>query len=101
MNAFAERFVKILSHELLDCFIVMVEKHLTYLVSESIARVKQLVDGEPLMLFDLTLDATDRKNLIHDPTYTAYRKSQSQKLIKHMNDTLDPQLKAFESANGK
>ena len=34
MNAFAERFVQTLRYELLDYFIIMGEKHLTYLLSE-------------------------------------------------------------------
>lgn len=62
------------------------------------ARVKQLVDGEPLMLFDTATDPTERKNLIKDPKYAADLAALSQQLLAHMKRTADPQTKAFEAA---
>ena len=35
------------------------------------ARVRQLVEGEPLMLFDTAADPGERKNLVRDPKYAA------------------------------
>ncbi|MEZ6142321.1 MAG: sulfatase [Zavarzinella sp.] len=60
------------------------------------ARVKQLVEGEPLMLFDTAKDPTERKNLINDPTYARERAELSKKLLAHMRATDDPQTKAFQ-----
>ncbi|WP_439621626.1 sulfatase family protein [Gemmata sp.] len=62
------------------------------------ARVKQLVEGEPLMLFDTAADPTERKNLINDPKYAADLAALSKKLLAHMKQTEDPQTKAFEAA---
>ncbi len=62
------------------------------------ARVRQLVEGEPLMLFDLTKDPTERVNLIKDPQYAADVAELSKKLLAHMKKTDDPQLAAFEAA---
>jgi N-sulfoglucosamine sulfohydrolase len=65
------------------------------------ARVKQLVDGEPLMLFDTAIDPTERKNLLRDPKYAADLAALSAKLLAHMKRTEDPQLKALEAALSK
>ena len=65
------------------------------------ARVKQLVDGESLMLFDTTADPAERKNLIRDPMYAADVAALSKKLRAHMKRTEDPQTKAFEAALAK
>ena len=62
------------------------------------ARVKQLVEGEPLMLFDTAADPTERKNLIRDPKYANDVAELSKKLLAHMKRTEDPQTKAFEAA---
>ncbi len=62
------------------------------------ARVKQLVDGEPLMLFDTAVDPTERKNLINDPKYANDVAKLSKMLLAHMKRTEDPQTKAFEVA---
>ncbi len=62
------------------------------------ARVKQLVEGESLMLFDTATDPTERKNLIHDPKYANEVVELSKKLLVHMKQTEDPQLPAFEAA---
>jgi N-sulfoglucosamine sulfohydrolase len=62
------------------------------------ARVKQLVEGEPLMLFDLTSDPDERKNLINDPKYAADMAELSKRLLAHMKKTADPETKAFETA---
>lgn len=62
------------------------------------ARVKQLLDGEPLMLFDIANDPTERKNLISDPRYARDLADLSRKLLLHMRNTDDPQTKAFEAA---
>lgn len=64
-------------------------------------RVKQLVEGEPLMLFDIARDPNERKNLIADPQYAADIAALSQKLLAHMQRTDDPQTKAFEAAFAK
>ncbi len=64
-------------------------------------RVKQLVDGETLMLFDTAIDPTERKNLINDAKYASEVASLSQKLLSHMKRTDDPQTIAFESAIAK
>lgn len=62
------------------------------------ARVKQLVEGEPLMLFDTAADPTERKNLVKDPKCAADIAALSAKLLAHMKRTEDPQTKAFEAA---
>lgn len=62
------------------------------------ARVKQLVEGEPLMLFDTAADPTERKNLVRDPKYANDVAELSKKLLAHMKRTGDPQTKAFEAA---
>ena len=62
------------------------------------ARVKQLVEGEKLMLFDITSDPTERKNVIKDPKYANDLVELSKKLLAHMKRTEDPQMKAFEAA---
>jgi len=61
------------------------------------ARVKQLVDGEPLMLFDTAADPTERKNLYKDPNYAKDLAELSQKLLAHMKQTNDPLTNSFES----
>lgn len=61
-------------------------------------RVKQLVDGETLMFFDIAADPTERKNLIYDPQYAKEVAELSQKLLAHMRATDDPQTMAFEAA---
>ncbi|CAN5599874.1 sulfatase [soil metagenome] len=61
------------------------------------ARVKQLVDGESLMLFDTAADPTERKNLIRDPKYANDVVELKKKLLTHMQKTDDPQTKAFEA----
>lgn len=65
------------------------------------ARVKQLVEGEPLMLFDTAADPTERKNLIANPKYATDVTELAKKLLAHMKKTEDPQTKAFEAAIGK
>jgi len=62
------------------------------------SRVKQLLDGETLMLFNTELDPTERINLITDPKYAKDVEDLSQKLLTHMKKTDDPQVKAFEAA---
>ncbi|MBA4192577.1 MAG: sulfatase [Planctomycetaceae bacterium] len=62
------------------------------------ARVKQLVEGEPLMLFDTATDPGERKNLINDPKYANDVAELSKKLLTHMKRTDDPQTKPFEAA---
>ena len=62
------------------------------------ARVKQLVEGETLMLFDTSADPTERKNLINDLKYSSEVSELSKKLLAHMKRTDDPQTKAFEAA---
>jgi N-sulfoglucosamine sulfohydrolase len=62
------------------------------------ARVKQLVEGEPLMLFDTAADPTERKNLVRDPKYANDVVELGKKLLAHMKRTEDPQTKAFEAA---
>lgn len=61
-------------------------------------RVKQLVEGEALMLFDTANDPAERNNLIDDPKYASDKAELSQKLFKHMQQTNDPQATAFEKA---
>jgi N-sulfoglucosamine sulfohydrolase len=62
------------------------------------SRVKQLVEGETLMLFDIAADPTERKNLINDPKYANDVKELSQQLLAHMQRTDDPQLESLETA---
>ena len=64
-------------------------------------RVKQLVEGEKLMLFDTATDPSERTNLIHDPKYAADAALLTQKLLAHMKKTTDPQTTAFEAATAK
>jgi len=62
------------------------------------SRVKQLVEGETLMLFDTAADPTERKNLIGDPKYANDVAELTKKLLAHMKKTDDPQTKAYEAA---
>lgn len=62
------------------------------------ARVKQLVEGEPLMLFDTAADPSERTNLIHNPRHANEVAELSAKLLAHMRRTDDPQTAAFEAA---
>ena len=62
------------------------------------ARVKQLVVGEPLMLFDTVADPTERTNLINDPRHASEADALSRKLLDHMRKTNDPQTDAFTAA---
>lgn len=62
------------------------------------ARVKQLTIGEPLMLFDLSNDPAERKNLIRDANYAGDVKELIQRLLDHMQRTDDPQGNAFKAA---
>ncbi len=61
-------------------------------------RVKQLVIGEPLMLFDLTADPSERTNVLRDPKYAADLAQLSEKLLAHMRATGDPQTENFQAA---
>ena len=65
------------------------------------ARVKQLVVGESLMLFDTAADSTERKNLINDPKYARDVEELSKKLLAHMKRTDDPQTQAFDAVIAK
>lgn len=62
------------------------------------ARVKQLLEGEMMMLFDTAADPSERTNLINDPKHSNEIAELSQKLIAHMKQTGDPELPAFEAA---
>lgn len=61
-------------------------------------RVKQLVDGERLMLFDTAADPAERINLIHDSRYANDVEELSRKLLEHMQRTNDPETEAFTAA---
>jgi N-sulfoglucosamine sulfohydrolase len=65
------------------------------------ARVRQLVEGETLMLFDTAADPAERKNLVKDPKYAGDVAALSAKLLAHMKRTEDPQTQAFEAALAK
>lgn len=65
------------------------------------SRVKQLVEGEPLLLFDTAADPSERTNLIHDPRRAAEVAELSKKLLAHMQQTADPQTAAFQAALAK
>lgn len=65
------------------------------------ARVKQLVEGEPLMLFDTAADPGERTNLVRDPKYADDVADLGRKLLAHMKRTDDPQTAAFEAALAK
>lgn len=62
------------------------------------ARVKQLVEGEALMLFDTAADPSERTNLIKDPKYASDVDHLSRKLLAHMQRTNDPETMAFSAA---
>jgi len=62
------------------------------------ARVKQLVEGEPLMFFDLAADPTERVNRIDDPKYASEIAELSTGLLEAMRRTEDPQTEAFAAA---
>ncbi len=62
------------------------------------ARVRQLVSGEPLMLFDTQLDPTERINRVHDPNYADDFLELSQKLLAELRASDDPQAVAFLQA---
>lgn len=59
------------------------------------ARVKQLVVGEALMLFDTAADPAERTNRIHDPRYASEAAALSQKLLQEMRRTGDPLAEDF------
>jgi N-sulfoglucosamine sulfohydrolase len=61
-------------------------------------RVKQLVVGETLMLFDTQADPGERKNVIRDPKYAGDLAELSKKLLAHMKKTGDPQTATFQAA---
>jgi N-sulfoglucosamine sulfohydrolase len=61
-------------------------------------RVRQLVEGEPLMFFDTAADPSERTNLIQDPARASEVAALSRKLLAHMKRTNDPQTSAFEAA---
>lgn len=65
------------------------------------ARVKQLVVGETLMLFDTAADPAERTNRIGDPKYADDVAGLAKKLLAHMKKTDDPQALAFEAAVAK
>ena len=52
--------------------------------------MKQLVEGETLMLFDTAADPTERKNLVRDPMYAHDVMELSKKLLAHMKRTVRP-----------
>jgi N-sulfoglucosamine sulfohydrolase len=64
-------------------------------------RVKQLIEGEKLMLFDTAADPAERRNLIDDPKYANEVAELSRKLLDHMRRTNDPQTSALEEALAK
>jgi N-sulfoglucosamine sulfohydrolase len=61
-------------------------------------RVKQLVVGEKLALFDLTTDPDERNNVIGQKGYAKTLADLSERLLAHMKNTNDPQTQAFEAA---
>ncbi len=61
-------------------------------------RVKQLVEGEKLALYDLTTDPDERVNILDRKEYARVFANLSAKLLAHMKATDDPQTKAFEAA---
>jgi N-sulfoglucosamine sulfohydrolase len=63
-----------------------------------LARVKQLVEGETLMLFDTAADPTERINLGNDPNYAKDMAELSKKLLANMKQTDDPLTSSFEKA---
>lgn len=61
-------------------------------------RVRQLVDGIPLALYDLQRDPGERRNLIHLAGYRDDVERLQADLMAHMVRTGDPQLAAFRAA---
>ncbi len=59
------------------------------------ARVKQYIQGERLMLFDLQSDPDERNNLIAEASYQDDLTELSQKLLAYLQSTDDPQSEAF------
>ncbi|XZE45135.1 sulfatase family protein [Pirellulaceae bacterium SH467] len=64
------------------------------------ARVEQLVHGEPLMLFDTSMDPTERVNLVRDPAHAGELQELSRKLLEQMRRSEDPLCDAFSDAAG-
>lgn len=62
------------------------------------ARVRQLVSGAPLMLFDTQLDPAERINRVDDPDYADDFLELSQKLLTELRASDDPQAGAFLQA---
>jgi N-sulfoglucosamine sulfohydrolase len=62
------------------------------------SRVKQLVEGETLMLFDTAADPSERHNVIRDPKYAEEFNELSRKLLTHMRRTNDPLASSLEDA---
>jgi hypothetical protein len=65
------------------------------------ARVKQLVEGEPLMFFDLAADPTERVNRIDESEYVSEVTELSAALLEAMRRTEDPQTEVFAAAIGR
>lgn len=65
------------------------------------SRVKQLVTGEALMLFDTAHDPAERVNVMSDAEYATDLTELSRRLLEHMQKTNDPQTQAFTAALAK
>jgi len=62
------------------------------------ARIRQLVAGETLMLFDTSADPSERRNLIREPALAGEAGELSRRLLDHMRKTEDPLTEAFGKA---
>lgn len=60
-------------------------------------RVRQLVAGAPLALYDLERDPGERRNLLHQPAYRADVARLMAALMAHMERTGDPELPRFRA----
>lgn len=61
-------------------------------------RVKQLLEGETLMLFDVSKDPSERSNVVREAKYATDLTELGKKLLARMEATDDPQTKAFRTA---
>jgi N-sulfoglucosamine sulfohydrolase len=61
-------------------------------------RVRQLVAGVPLALYDLQRDPGERRNVVDLPAYRADVERLQASLLAHMERTGDPELAAFRAA---
>ena len=62
------------------------------------ARMRQFLEGETLLFFDLRSDPDERVNRLNDPAQRAEVERQGARLLAHLERTADPRLAEFRAA---